>query len=281
MATSGVGTVLFKKGQAGSGSENELWDDTALIKAYDNAVKLMKSKIKSENGKEEEAVPETFQQKKKKKNKKKRSKSKKRKWSPGDQCRAVFSEDGLIYDAEILSVDEETSTCFVRYKGYGNEEEHNLSDLLLSTGRQRKQKLASDVETDSMDWSDRPSPAPKSNRRGQKPGQPSSIPNNTFSWPGSSMFPPFQGMAPPQIPFSSLPTYPGFPPSGFPHPAGLPTVPPPPPPIGDDLMEGDNEALCSMLMSWYMSGYHTGYYQGLRHARQSGASTASQSESGR
>ena len=37
-------------------------------------------------------------------------------------------------------------------------------------------------------------------------------------------------------------------------------MPPPPPPMLD-MSEGDNEALCSMLMAWYMSGYHTGYYQ--------------------
>lgn len=241
----------------------------------------MKSKIKIENGEEEEIAQGTAQQKKKKKNKKKRSRSKKRKWSPGDQCRAVFSEDGLIYDAEVLSVDEENSSCFVRYRGYGNEEEHNLSDLLPSTGRNRKPKLASDVETDSMDWSERQSPVSRSNRRGQRSGQHNPQPNNTFSWPGPSMFPPFQGMPPPQFPFSTLPTFPGFSTGGFQHPAGLPTVPPPPPPLGDDVLDGDNEALCSMLMSWYMSGYHTGYYQGLRHARQSGISTASQSESGR
>lgn len=38
-------------------------------------------------------------------------------------------------------------------------------------------------------------------------------------------------------------------------------MPPPPPPVDDDVMDGDNEAMCSMLMAWYMSGYHTGYYQ--------------------
>lgn len=37
-------------------------------------------------------------------------------------------------------------------------------------------------------------------------------------------------------------------------------MPPPPPPIEDGI-DGDNEAMCSMLMAWYMSGYHTGYYQ--------------------
>lgn len=37
-------------------------------------------------------------------------------------------------------------------------------------------------------------------------------------------------------------------------------MPPPPPPIEDGI-DGDSEAMCSMLMAWYMSGYHTGYYQ--------------------
>lgn len=38
-------------------------------------------------------------------------------------------------------------------------------------------------------------------------------------------------------------------------------VPPPPPPMLQDVVEDENEALCSMLLAWYMSGYHTGYYQ--------------------
>lgn len=45
------------------------------------------------------------------------------------------------------------------------------------------------------------------------------------------------------------------------HFQNIPFVPPPPPPIGEDGVDGDNEAMCSMLMAWYMSGYHTGYYQ--------------------
>ena len=37
--------------------------------------------------------------------------------------------------------------------------------------------------------------------------------------------------------------------------------PPPPPVLDEDVVEGDSEALYSMLIAWYMSGYHTGYYQ--------------------
>lgn len=41
----------------------------------------------------------------------------------------------------------------------------------------------------------------------------------------------------------------------------FPMMPPPPPPMPGDNVSDENEALCSMLLSWYMSGYHTGYYQ--------------------
>lgn len=37
-----VYVLLFLFLQHGSDSENDLWDDTALIKAYDNAISLVK-----------------------------------------------------------------------------------------------------------------------------------------------------------------------------------------------------------------------------------------------
>lgn len=51
-------------------------------------------------------------------------------WQVGDSCCAYWSADGLIYPATIASIDEERSTCIVVFKGYGNEEEQNLGDLL-------------------------------------------------------------------------------------------------------------------------------------------------------
>ena len=52
------------------------------------------------------------------------------KWQVGDPCAAIFTEDELIYNAVIISIDEETNTCVVKYDGYGNEEEQCLADLL-------------------------------------------------------------------------------------------------------------------------------------------------------
>lgn len=51
-------------------------------------------------------------------------------WQVGDPCCAYWSADGLIYPATIASIDEERNTCIVVFKGYGNEEEQNLGDLL-------------------------------------------------------------------------------------------------------------------------------------------------------
>ena len=42
----------------------------------------------------------------------------------------MYSEDELIYDAVIISLDVSSSTCIVRFCGYGNKEEQNLDDLL-------------------------------------------------------------------------------------------------------------------------------------------------------
>lgn len=42
----------------------------------------------------------------------------------------MYSEDELIYDAVIVSLDASSNTCVVRFCGYGNKEEQTLDDLL-------------------------------------------------------------------------------------------------------------------------------------------------------
>lgn len=42
----------------------------------------------------------------------------------------MFTEDGLLYDAEIIGIDEAESTCTVRYTEYQNEENQPLDRLL-------------------------------------------------------------------------------------------------------------------------------------------------------
>jgi len=48
-------------------------------------------------------------------------------WKVGDKCRAVFSEDGVEYNAEIQSVSG--ANAVVLYTDYGNQEEKPLKDI--------------------------------------------------------------------------------------------------------------------------------------------------------
>lgn len=41
-------------------------------------------------------------------------------------------------------------------------------------------------------------------------------------------------------------------------------MPPPSPPTSFPVIEGEDEARASMMMSWYMAGYHTGYFEAMR-----------------
>lgn len=49
-------------------------------------------------------------------------------WKPGSVCRAVFSEDGLVYPAVVLWV--KGQRCRVRFDNYNNEEEKDVGSLL-------------------------------------------------------------------------------------------------------------------------------------------------------
>ncbi|XP_059575553.1 survival motor neuron protein 1 isoform X4 [Alligator mississippiensis] len=156
-----------------------------------------------------------------------------RTWQVGDACRAVWSEDGLLYPATVRSVDAAAGTCLVEFDGYGNQEEQALEDLLPAESSLHGHP-ASEVEEDAHGVPRRPSPLPSwqlphGRRR----------PSTTGKW--ACHLPP------------------------LPLPSKL--VPPPPPqdPLCSDCEEED--ALACMLLSWHLSGYHTGFYMGLRQGR--------------
>ncbi|XP_028443345.1 survival motor neuron protein [Perca flavescens] len=48
-------------------------------------------------------------------------------WAVGARCRAVWSEDGRLYPATVLCLDGER--CRVRFNGYGNQQDMDLSAL--------------------------------------------------------------------------------------------------------------------------------------------------------
>ncbi|XP_059397934.1 survival motor neuron protein 1-like isoform X1 [Carassius carassius] len=276
----GAEEVIFCRGTGESG-DSDIWDDTALIKAYDKAVASFKNALKGEDN--VTTHKKDFPVKKRKNNKKgkcrKRCNSAANKevimnsWQVGDSCYSFWSEDGNLYAATISSIDQEKGTCVVCYTEYGNEEEQNLSDLLTEASdlNEDTQKTAdvkeaeSSTEESDRSFTPQQSGHQKHKSKGRSPmGPPSWVPS----------FPP----APPPGPhFQKMdgrrsegpgPFFPGWPPM---IPPGPPMIPPPPP-MSPDSLE-DDEALGSMLISWYMSGYHTGYYLGLKQGRREAAAS--------
>ncbi|NXB77165.1 SMN protein, partial [Donacobius atricapilla] len=251
--------------------DSDIWDDTALIKAYDKAVASFKNALKNGECSEPSDKQEQRVVIKRKNHKKNRSRNKSntaplKQWKVGDSCSAIWSEDGNLYLATIASINQKRGTCVVTYTGYGNQEEQNLSDLLPPASDETVNEMGHSGENEnetpfSTDESEKSSQSSRNKNNYTKPRfspQNLGFPTPPPPVPGlgkSSFAPSAQeqrnylfACAPPS--FLSC-----WPP---PFPAGPPLIPPPPPMRPDTA--DDDEALGSMLIAWYMSGYHTGYY---------------------
>ncbi|XP_062460359.1 survival motor neuron protein isoform X1 [Pezoporus occidentalis] len=238
--------VLFKRG-TGQSDDSDVWDDAALIKAYDKAVVSFKNALKNGECSELSGKQEQSQGMKRRNNKKNKNKRRtnlpSKQWKVGDSCNAVWSEDGNVYLATIASINHKRGTCVVTYTGYGNQEEKSLTDLLPAA-------------IDEINESETPCSTDGS-EGSQSPGNKNSFMKGRF-FPENLRFP-----VPPGVPglgrsgskFRAPPSFLSCWPTPF--PAGPLLIPPPPPMRLDS---EDDEALGSMLIAWYMSGYHTGYY---------------------
>ncbi|XP_065059599.1 survival motor neuron protein-like isoform X1 [Rhopilema esculentum] len=107
----------------------DIWDDTALIEAYDKAIQSYKSSLESGNGKDSAQIKKQKQTKKSKSSKKKESSHLKIAWNVGDICRAIYYADGLVYDGQIIDIQKRDGTCTVRFDFYENEEIVNIEDV--------------------------------------------------------------------------------------------------------------------------------------------------------
>ncbi|CAL8296593.1 survival motor neuron protein 1 isoform X1 [Gadus morhua] len=266
--------VVFARGAAQS-DDSDIWDDTALIKAYDKAVATFKTALKDE--KDPPAFKKDHPGKKRKGNKNDLSRKRSnappdKEWQVGDSCCAYWSEDGQLYAATICGIDKKRGSCTVLFTDYGNQEEQSLQDLLLENSEVEEETCVKVNEAESSTEESDRSTTPQSHRRqahNKPPKYKSPREPPPLLPPGLPGFP----LGPPPMPgfksggskHSSGPVPPAWPPM---MPCGPPMIPPPPPMSPD--MEND-EALGAMLISWYMSGYHTGYYLGLKQAQKESA----------
>ncbi|XP_076249397.1 survival motor neuron isoform X2 [Calliopsis andreniformis] len=229
--------VLYVRGNSTNPENEDVWDDSALIKAYDKAVNLAKEEVARRMGMEIQN-PLSNQ-------KSQNFKQSGHKWIVGSPCRAVYSEDGETYEAIISKIYENSGTCIVKFVGYGNTEKVELSSLLESEGlqsqiAQQKNALAEkNPETDETNFCANVN-SKKFNGEKMDCESEETKPYKHYFMPGTS--------------FSSMVDM-------------IPPAPPLPPQLMAKLPDNDADALSSMLMSWYISGFHTGYYHGLKQTR--------------
>lgn len=238
--------VLFIRGNGNStNAENDdVWDDSALIKAYDKAINLAKEEVGKRMGMEFDSC-QPKQKAQGFKPPRHTAKSHK-KWAVGAPCRAVYSEDGEIYEAIISKIYENSGTCIVKFVGYGNTEKVELSSLLESNGLQSQIAQHKDAVIEELN------------------GEDANIDESTFSvnakiFNGDKMDCEAEETQTHKHKFMPGPSF---------NAADImPPAPPLPPQLMAKLPDNDADALSSMLMSWYISGFHTGYYHGLKQAR--------------
>ena len=92
-----------------------MWDDSALIQAYDKAVNLAKKKLAARLGSTEEGSIHNGEE-----DSTPNKSLNKQDWKVGDYVRSIYSEDGVVYEAIIEKIIPTTSSCLIKYLGIFN-----------------------------------------------------------------------------------------------------------------------------------------------------------------
>jgi survival motor neuron protein len=222
--------LVWKRPTNCSESEDEVWDDRALINAYDRAVAKVNAKIANKEVTKQHKSNNSSNET----NKTLINNNSNNDWHLGQYCRTVYTEDGIEYESQIISINPQNNSCVVKYIGYGNEEEKPFNELKPSLGKKARKLQSQLFERQNMNNSNSDTDQDinclthKSNNDSKQNKS-----SSTSPW-----FMPSSSNSTPQ-----------------------PIVPPPLPFCAESSMPNDDESLASMLMSWYMSGYHTGYYR--------------------
>lgn len=92
-----------------------MWDDTALIQAYDRAVNLVKEKVVAQMELKEAQASTTVSDSLG--NGEETPSTSTKNWKIGDFVRSVYSEDGVVYEAIIKKIKQSNSSCLIKYLG--------------------------------------------------------------------------------------------------------------------------------------------------------------------
>lgn len=132
-------------------NSDDIWDDRLLISAYEKAIHLTGSEIAKDIASDTNKMPFLPQSSDTSANDDASEET--NQFKVGDIVRATYDVDHIDYEARIISIDEESGDCIIRFIGYENEQTVRLVDLVNTWGEQEQQKqefeAAATAETDS------------------------------------------------------------------------------------------------------------------------------------
>ncbi|CRK91559.1 CLUMA_CG005214, isoform A [Clunio marinus] len=151
--------TLFKKGKKASlrSEHDDIWDDTLLIKAYEESVRLQKEEVAKQlamNTNKKQKSDEEVESSDVEGDIDAASTSGNEDFKVGDYVRCTFADDGVDYEAEILSINE-NGNCIIRYIGYGNEERVSMENLVASWGPEAREEQKILAEADQHESSEK------------------------------------------------------------------------------------------------------------------------------
>ncbi|MBN3316387.1 SMN protein, partial [Atractosteus spatula] len=249
-------------------------DDSALIKAYEKAVRSFREPEagpegaretpgrEGEGGSESDGDGESAE-------------DVNTQWQVGSRCWAVWSGDGLVYPAVLRSV--AGGRCLVRFEGYGNEEEVDLDALLpCETHPQDSEEEEDRTSLEPLNAGRNGKKDPPDRQQHEEEGRVctacrltvllSDPPPKAAKEREKDRARAFRRESRDRAhPRSSQPFL--FPPAPPGHDGSMAFLPPPPPWARAEAADEDLGALSSLLLSWYLCGYHTGSYMALKQTR--------------
>lgn len=213
-----------------------VWDDSILIRAYDDSLKLAEGEVakriaKETNDKNAISVTKT------------ESKAPvRRRYQIGSFVRCTWI-DNIDYEGSIIDINEEEEQCLVRFIGYHNDKWYDIDDMCPSWGKKARRKQLEEAENLQYDEADMDDiiEVEQGNYESQTHSELLKEKSKETNVPLRDEKNTEQG-------YFKLPNLP------------LPPMPPMPPML--ESMTDEAQAFSAMLMSWYMNGYYTGLYQG-------------------
>ena len=134
-------------------NQEDVWDDTALIRAYEKSVRKIKKAISSKLNVSEEGTSKSLQKQsaivtktqdedleeeddtedyEDEDEEEDEESTGEFDWKVGDLCSSIFSQDGLLYPAKIIKIFNDKnnrSKCLIQYLYYLNEEEKYTDEI--------------------------------------------------------------------------------------------------------------------------------------------------------